>query len=110
MKRLSLLVLFLTLPALAQVNTGDLRLRVTGPSGLAVGTTVTLTNEAHQYAATFSTNASGELTVKSLPYGIYRIVVRQPGCELTKSCTERPGSEPTRCSICWEPICMTEDG
>jgi len=79
MKRLSLLVLFLTLPALAQVNTGDLRLRVTGPSGLAVGTTVTLTNEAHQYAATFSTNASGELTVKSLPYGIYRIVVRQPG-------------------------------
>jgi len=79
MKRSLLAFLFIALPSFGQVNTGDLHLRITDPSGLAVRTTVTLTSEANQYVGSFPTDATGEVAVKRLPYGIYRVVVREPG-------------------------------
>jgi hypothetical protein len=82
LKRLAtaLLVLSLSaLPALAQTNTGELRLKVIDPTGLGVKTTVQLVSEANQYRDTFTTNDQGHLDVRRLPYGIYELQVQVPG-------------------------------
>jgi hypothetical protein len=70
---------FCALPLFGQSNSGELRLRVTDPAGLAVKTTVQLVSEANQYRNTLATNDQGRLDVQRLPYGIYRLEIRQPG-------------------------------
>ena len=79
MKKLLTLFLLLALPAFAQVNTGELHLKVTDPSGSAVQTPVKITSEGNQYAAAFTTDAAGLLTVKELLYGVYVVQVQAPG-------------------------------
>src|SRR5271156_1432923 len=63
----------------AQSNSGELRLKVTDPAGLAVKTTVQITNEANQYRNTLTTNDQGRLEVQRLPYGIYQVQIRTQG-------------------------------
>lgn len=63
----------------AQTNVGELRLKVTDPSGAGVKTTVQIASEANQYQRTFTTNDHGALTVERLPYGIYAVQIKQPG-------------------------------
>jgi hypothetical protein len=63
----------------AQSNSGELRLRVTDPSGLAVKTAIQIVSEANQYQRTLNTDDQGGLTVQRLPYGVYRIQIEQPG-------------------------------
>src|SRR5271155_611763 len=63
----------------AQSNSGELRLKVTDPAGLAVKTTVQVTNEANQYRNTLTTNDQGRLEVQRLPYGIYQVQIRTQG-------------------------------
>ena len=63
----------------AQSNTGELRLRVTDPSGLAVKTPIRIVSEATQYRRVLGTDDQGTLTVQNLPYGVYQIQVNQSG-------------------------------
>jgi TonB-dependent Receptor Plug Domain len=70
---------FCSLTLLAQSNTGELRLRVTDPSGLAVKTPVQVTSEANEYRHVLSTNDQGILTLERLPYGVYQLQIKQPG-------------------------------
>jgi len=63
----------------AQSNEGELRLKVTDPSGLGVQTTVEITSKANEYHRTFATDAEGKVDAKRLAFGIYRIEIRQPG-------------------------------
>ncbi len=79
MNKLLALFLLLALPAFSQVNTGELHLRVTDPSGNPVQTSIQVKSEGNQYAATLTTNAAGRLTVKDLPYGVYAVEVQAPG-------------------------------
>src|SRR5580700_1173626 len=72
---LSLLPLF----AQAQRNTGELRLTVTDPSGLAVKSTVELVSEANDYRYTFTTDDRGNLDARRLPYGIYQAQIQTQG-------------------------------
>jgi hypothetical protein len=65
--------------ARAQTNTGELRLKVTDPSGLGVKTSVAVQSEANQYRATFPTNDQGALVVQRLPFGVYQLTVAQLG-------------------------------
>jgi hypothetical protein len=76
-----LLTLFLSFaPVLnAQVNTGELRLKVTDPSGAGVKATVRLQNEASQYDNTLETDDAGQLDAKRLPFGNYQVQVQRPG-------------------------------
>jgi hypothetical protein len=76
-----LLFLFASSAALAQTNTGELRLKVTDPSGAGVKATVLVVSEANQYHASLSTNDQGELDVLRLPFGIYQIQINQQGFE-----------------------------
>jgi len=75
------LALFLLIAGSAsgQSTSGELRLKVTDPSGLGVKTTVQIISAANQYRNILATNDQGSLDVQRLPYGIYRLEISQPG-------------------------------
>jgi len=62
-----------------QTNNGELRLRVTDPSGLAVKTSIQIVSEANQYRRVLGTDDQGRLTLQGLPFGVYQIQISQPG-------------------------------
>ena len=81
-KLLHLAMLFLALPLLAlrvdaQSNAGELRLKVTGPDGLPLKASVNVSNDAIQFHRFFSTDDSGQLTARNLPFGRYRLQVER---------------------------------
>ncbi|HZQ20407.1 MAG TPA: TonB-dependent receptor [Terriglobales bacterium] len=65
------------LPLCAQTNSGELRLKVIDPSGAAARAAVQIISEANQFRAKLTTNAGGEITLRGLPYGRYRIAAEQ---------------------------------
>ena len=79
MKKLLTLLLLTALPAIGQVNYGELRLKLTDPSGTGVQASVELTCAGNGYGKTFTSDASGNLAVQSMPYGIYEIQVTKSG-------------------------------
>ena len=64
---------------LGQSNSGELRLKVTDPSGLGAKITVQIVSKANQYRNSLATNDQGDLVVKRLPYGVYQLEIEQPG-------------------------------
>lgn len=80
MKLAILLVGFFGLsPASAQVNQGELRLKLTDPSGAALQASVEISSTGIGYDKSLTANSHGSLTVKQLPFGVYRVTVRQQG-------------------------------
>lgn len=74
------LVLFMFSASLfAQTNAGELRLKIIDPSGVGVKTTVEIVSEANEYSSTFATDDDGNVVARRLPFGLYRIEVRQAG-------------------------------
>jgi outer membrane cobalamin receptor len=71
--------LLCALPALSQVNTGELRLKVTGPSGSGLKTSAQVVSDGNQYNNTFTTDDSGYADLTPLPYGIYLVKVEAKG-------------------------------
>lgn len=63
----------------AQTNTGELRLKVTDPSGLGLKTKIEVSSSANEYRSSLTTDDSGNAIAKNLPYGVYRITIEQPG-------------------------------
>jgi hypothetical protein len=87
MRRLAVLSIF-SLPFLAfaafavkaQSNVGELRLKVTDPSGSGVKSSIELVCEANQFRQIYATDSSGVATARRLPFGVYQIdVQQQPG-------------------------------
>ena len=78
-KLLSLLVIGAAWSLLAQVNTGELRVVVTDPAGPASHVTVTVSSEGTHYRNTLTTNSSGAIDCKELPFGMYSVQVDRPG-------------------------------
>jgi outer membrane cobalamin receptor len=72
-------VLLAVAPVRSQTNTGELRLKVTDPSGLGVQCSVKLISEVNQFSNTYSTNTKGNLKAKPLPFGLYQIHVERQG-------------------------------
>ena len=79
MRRCLAALFFCLLPALAQSDSGELRLKVTDPSGLGIKCTVKLVSAVNQYHTLFTTADDGTLTAKRLPYGIYKVEAQQEG-------------------------------
>jgi hypothetical protein len=67
------------LPLLCQSNSGELRLRLTDPSGRGVKTSVHLQSAANEYRANLQTDEQGNLDVQRLPYGKYQLELAPPG-------------------------------
>ncbi len=75
-----LLILFLCpVPLLAQSNSGELRLKVTDADSLGVKSSVELSSDATQFHRNYSTDASGGLTARNIPFGLYHIQVEHEG-------------------------------
>ncbi len=75
-------VLLLALPLLAfpvkaQSNAGELRLKINGPDGFPLKASVELSNDALQFHRSFSTDDSGQLVARNLPFGRYRLQVQR---------------------------------
>jgi hypothetical protein len=66
-------------PLWSQVNYGEVRLRITDPSGAAISAAVELTCYANGYDKLFGGNSSGIAFIQQIPYGVYQVQVRQPG-------------------------------
>src|SRR5882724_2905954 len=79
MKMLLALFLLTALPALAQVDYGELRLKIADPSGAAVSASVELTCAGNGYAKTFAVDTSGTLAIHSMPYGVYQVQITKSG-------------------------------
>src|ERR1039458_5013780 len=75
----ALVIFLLVVPLFAQSNTGELRLKVTDPSGLAVKSSVQIVSEANHYRQSLLTDDAGNLAVKRLPFGVYLLEVRHTG-------------------------------
>jgi TonB dependent receptor len=76
--------LILGLPILAfalraQSNVGELRLKVTDPSGSGVKSSIELVCEANQFRQVYVTDSSGVTTARRLAFGVYQIDVQQAG-------------------------------
>ena len=74
-----LILLLAALPLFAQSNSGELRLRVTDPAGLGVTSSVQLVSEVNQIRKSLLTDEAGNLAVKLLPFGLYRLEVQREG-------------------------------
>jgi Carboxypeptidase regulatory-like domain/TonB-dependent Receptor Plug Domain len=95
-----LVLFFLGATALfAQANDGELRLKITDPSGLGVKTTVQIASEANQYHNSLETDDQGTAVAKSLPYGVYRITIQEPGFAPVSRTVDVRSSLPTDVAI-----------
>ncbi|HEY2014755.1 MAG TPA: carboxypeptidase-like regulatory domain-containing protein, partial [Bryobacteraceae bacterium] len=74
----ALFLLFASL-LFGQNETGELRLTVTDPSGLALPSSVELASNSNQYRHTFATDPDGKLVAKRLPFGMYRVRIQHEG-------------------------------
>jgi hypothetical protein len=72
-------LLLIALPALAQSNAGELRLKITGPDGLAVKASAELSSDAVQFRRSFSADDYGMIAARNLPFGRYRLKVQEEG-------------------------------
>jgi len=99
MKRFAVPFFFCVLPLFSQTNSGELRLKVTDPSGLGVKTSVQIVSEANQYRNTLLTTDQGNLDVQRLQYGIYQLEIKQPGFATTSESVDIHFSIPTDYAI-----------
>src|SRR5271154_5982071 len=83
----------------AQSNRGELRLKVTDPSGRAVKTTVQITSAANGYRNILATNDEGQLDVQRLPYGVYQVEIEQTSFADVSQSVEIRSSIPTDYAI-----------
>jgi len=79
MKKFSLLLLALAVPAFGQANQGELQLKITDPSGAALRSTVHLVSESAHYNSTIAADNEGHAVLEHLPFGLYRVEIQQSG-------------------------------
>ena len=83
--RTFLLGLFLIVPlwlartAMAQANSGELRLRVTDSAGLGLKASVIVVSEGNGYREQLATDEQGNLDLEFLTYGIYQVQIEKRG-------------------------------
>jgi outer membrane cobalamin receptor len=73
------LALMLLLAQFAPSNSGEVRLAVTDEAGLPIAGVVELVSDANHVRETFTTDSSGVLIAKRLPFGLYRVAVTRDG-------------------------------
>ena len=99
MRKLVALFFACALPVWCQTNSGELRLKVTDPSGVGVKTTVRIVSAGNQYRNNLNTNDSGDLDVRRLPYGLYQLEIEQPGFAAVSESVEIRSSLPTEYKV-----------
>jgi outer membrane cobalamin receptor len=101
-KALLFIHLFVLLPLFGQVNTGELHLKITDPSGRPVRATVTVTSTEYQYFVVLQTDAEGKAVAKTLPYGVYSVRAKETGYNDISRSIEIHSAFPFECSVQFE--------
>ena len=106
----SLLLLLLTCAAAAfgQATEGGLHLAMTDASGRGVKVPVLIVSLGNQFSKTMTTSADGSLEVTRLPFGTYRIEIRQPGFAIATRSINIRSSIAIRCAIQLELASVNE--
>jgi len=78
-KALTIAVFLWALPILSQSTTGELRLTITGPNGLASRARLRSSARATSIGIRSRRTEQGVLDAKRLPYGIYQLQIRAQG-------------------------------
>jgi hypothetical protein len=78
-KQIAGLLLLASAPAFPQMQSGELRLAVSDPAGLALPSSGTLVSDASQTRRVFDTDNTGHFTFEHLPFGVYHLTVEHPG-------------------------------
>ncbi len=73
------LFLFSSFAAIAQQQTGELRLQVVDASGAAIQAGGELAGAATQVRKAFTTNPNGQYTIAALPFGLYHLTIQRSG-------------------------------
>src|SRR5277367_2463975 len=96
-----ILILFLMFVGVlcAQSNRGELRLKVTDPSGLGVKATVQVVSQANEYRNTLTTNDQGNLDLQRLPFGTYQLEIKQTAFAEASQTVDIRSSIPTDYTI-----------
>jgi hypothetical protein len=94
-RRWSAFFFFWAVPLFAQSNSGELRLKVTDPTGWGVKTAVELSCAANQYRSSLTTSDQGILNIQRLAYGIYQLELERPGFAKVSESVEIRSSVPT---------------
>jgi hypothetical protein len=84
---------------LAQVNTGEIRLKVIDPGGLSLSASITISSNSSQYRNSLTTSKSGEVDLKTLPYGIYLLRAESQGFTATTETIEVRSALPAEHTI-----------
>ena len=79
MGKSAFLILICALSLRAQTNSGEIRLKVSDPSGLGVKTAIHVSSAANQYRTVLQTDNQGNLVLQHLPFGRYTLTIEQSG-------------------------------
>jgi hypothetical protein len=74
-----IILMICSLSLSGQSNRGEIRLKVTDPTGLGLKSTVEIASEANQLRQRFLTDTAGNLVVRGIPFGVYTVVVEREG-------------------------------
>jgi hypothetical protein len=77
--RLSFLTVLTLRFAFGQLNSGEIRVSVTDPAGLALPSSLSLVSEASRTHRDVKTNDSGQFTFQHLPFGNYHLTATHSG-------------------------------
>jgi hypothetical protein len=91
--------LLFAVPLLGQGRTGELRLKVTDPSGLGVKSSVRLVSEANHILETTWTDDAGYLVAKHLFFGLYRVEVQREGFATSRQLVEVRSAVPAELHV-----------
>ncbi len=95
----ALLLLLSAQPLISQVNSGELRLKITDPSGAGIKATIRISSVDNQYRSQLVTDNVGVARVKPLLYGPYFIVVEKAGFASASTSVEIRSAIPAEHSI-----------
>ena len=86
--------------AWAQLETGEIRLSVTDPSGLALSSsTGSVLSEASNTQRTFKTDDQGRFIFAHLPFGVYRLIVEHSGFQTYSELVEVRSAIPREVTV-----------
>ncbi|HZD50054.1 MAG TPA: TonB-dependent receptor [Silvibacterium sp.] len=85
--------------ALGQVNTGEIRLKVTDPSGATVTASVEVVSQGNQFSVSVATNDQGTADIHRVPYGVYLITTKKHGFKPISKIVQVGSAIPIECAI-----------
>jgi len=84
---------------MGQVNSGEIRLKVTDPVGLGLKASVEVVSRGNQYSNDFTTDSEGAVRIQPLVYGIYRITAQKQGFSSLTETVEVRSAIPVDCKL-----------